>query len=217
MDENYRQEDLSKAGSFCSGCGRQIQAAALFCPICGTRVNSEQHSFTESGVSVNPEASETITSQPTVTPPPIPQADTQQASQETDQTIAGIAVRCVGALLDIFIIIVFGFIYAKFTGQTTTDGFELHGLPAFLWWISGIFYYIIFEGKLGATPAKMLLGLRIIKVDGESCDITAASIRTICRLVDHFLFIGIIIMLCSKRKQRLGDQLANTLVIKARG
>lgn len=233
MDENNRQEDMPETGGFCSACGRLLQATAVFCPSCGTKIDAGQQASPEADISRNPEASEIAASQepapppipqaeigpsqPTAAPPPIPQAETQQAVQETDQSLAGVGVRCVGALIDIVILFIIAYVFAGFTGHTTRDGFELRGLSAFIWWFFCIFYYIIFEGKLGATPAKMMLGLRIIKENGENCDTTAAIIRTVCRIVDHFLFIGLIIMMCSKRKQRFGDQVANTIVIKSRG
>jgi len=71
------------------------------------------------------------------------------------------------------------------------------------------------EGLVGATIGKMVLGMRVTKVDGSPCDLQAALIRNILRIVDAlpFYLIGAILVWTSSRRQRLGDRVANTVVV----
>lgn len=63
-----------------------------------------------------------------------------------------------------------------------------------------------------------MTGLRVRAADAGKCLIAAAGIRTVARIieVDPLLFGGIpagIVILSTKRKQRLGDILAGTVVV----
>lgn len=42
------------------------------------------------------------------------------------------------------------------TGGTTSEGFELTGLPALLSFVAAFAYYVLFEGLRGATIGKLL-------------------------------------------------------------
>jgi uncharacterized RDD family membrane protein YckC len=121
----------------------------------------------------------------------------------------------VEGFIDLVILFVVGYVLAMLTGQTTHGGYHLHGLPAFLWWLAGFAYFAWFEGRTGATPGKMVVGLRVVKADGADCDMRAAVIRTVLRPVDYFFILGVFVMALSKRNQRLGDMLADTVVVRA--
>jgi uncharacterized RDD family membrane protein YckC len=101
------------------------------------------------------------------------------------------------------------------------------GPSMFGWgWIGGIFvlqfilwiiYFTYFEGTSGQTFGKKLAHIKVVKDDGEKCDFGAALIRNLLRIVDRLPFIyiiGIILILVTNKKQRLGDMLAKTIVVK---
>jgi tetratricopeptide (TPR) repeat protein len=75
-------------------------------------------------------------------------------------------------------------------------------------------YFTLFEGLFGASLGKFILGMRVVKVDGKSCDLNAALIRALLRFVDG-LFFGIPAYASMKQplQQRLGDKAAKTIVI----
>jgi len=196
------QVDLEKQSgepSLCSSCGAAVTKGQRFCVKCGKNLHRE-------GDSVKP-----LVSEPNI-------VLTSTAALKTVESggpqPAGALLRCLDGVIDVVILLIIGYLVAHLTGQTTRHGFNLHGPAAFFWW--GVFacYYIFFEGLKGATPGKMLLSLRVVKEDGTGCDMKGAVIRTVCRIVDHPLLIGVVIMAFSKRKQRLGDHLAGTLVIR---
>jgi uncharacterized RDD family membrane protein YckC len=77
-------------------------------------------------------------------------------------------------------------------------------------------YFVVLEGKFGATFGKMALGLRVVREDGSALDWTAAVIRNLLRIVDGLFvyLVGAILIWTSPLKQRLGDRLAKTVVVR---
>ncbi|BBB89993.1 MAG TPA: RDD family protein [Methylomusa anaerophila] len=129
---------------------------------------------------------------------------------------AGVGIRAVATIIDVFVLTVFTYILLILCGNTTANGIELQGLPYFYSLLLGMTYYTLLEGTIGATPGKLVLGLRVVKTNGYPCDMKAAIIRTVCRLVDGFggYLVGALIVWFSTRNQRLGDQVAETIVLK---
>jgi len=83
--------------------------------------------------------------------------------------------------------------------------------------IIALLYFVLFEGLYGATPGKLMLGMRVIKEDGSSCDFIAAFLRGVLRLVDGILF-GLPAYFTMKPPlfQRMGDKAARTLVVSSK-
>lgn len=82
-------------------------------------------------------------------------------------------------------------------------------------------YYFIFESLFSRTPGKLLMGLVVRKFDGGKCGWREAAIRTGFRVVEvNPLLLGAlpacVMILISKNRQRLGDKLADTVVVLAR-
>lgn len=80
-------------------------------------------------------------------------------------------------------------------------------------------YYIYLEGTYGQTIGKMALDIVVVTEDGDPIEYGPAAIRTILRIIDAlpvFYLIGIILVLVTDRKQRLGDIAADTVVVRAR-
>jgi len=80
-------------------------------------------------------------------------------------------------------------------------------------------YYMVFELLFGATIGKLLLGLRVIKVSGEPYDVGAVLVRNLFRFIDAIplglYVVGLICIAMTDKKQRLGDIVAGTAVVKA--
>ncbi|TCK24451.1 RDD family protein [Pseudonocardia endophytica] len=69
----------------------------------------------------------------------------------------------------------------------------------------------------GRTPAMALLGLRIVRTDGTRPSGGQHLGRALLLVVDGFAagLVGWIVMLCSRRRQRIGDHAAGTIVVRA--
>jgi len=79
-------------------------------------------------------------------------------------------------------------------------------------------YFFVFEALWSRTPGKYLFGLRVCQVDGSRCTLRSAMLRTLLRVIEvNPILLGAlpagIVLLFTKRKQRLGDLLAGTVVI----
>jgi len=128
----------------------------------------------------------------------------------------GVGRRAVAVIIDMIIFFIVGYIIALFTGGTTRAGFYVEEAPAFLLFLLTLLYYVVLEATLGATLGKMLLGIRVAKVDGSPIGWSASLIRNILRIVDGFLFylVGAILVWQSPLRQRLGDRVADTVVVQ---
>jgi uncharacterized RDD family membrane protein YckC len=68
----------------------------------------------------------------------------------------------------------------------------------------------------GATIGKMVLGLRVVKLDGSRISWKESIIRTLLRIIDGLFgyLLGAILVWKSPTKQRLGDRVAKTVVVR---
>ncbi|HKD89241.1 MAG TPA: RDD family protein [Streptosporangiaceae bacterium] len=86
----------------------------------------------------------------------------------------------------------------------------------------GLWYWVIWpHSHHGQTFAMKWFGLRVISKEGEPASLLQLFVRWISLLFDSAPWmwpftglLGLIVMLCSRHRQRIGDHLARTLVIK---
>ena len=92
------------------------------------------------------------------------------------------------------------------------------------------FYFLFFEWmNRGRTPGKMLLGLRVVSLDGTALDRFQVALRNLLRIADMFPFQSLIFtqlpsylvggltaFVSGRSFQRLGDLAAGTIVIRDR-
>ena len=103
-----------------------------------------------------------------------------------------------------------------FTGK----GLEDPGRPAvwvglFVIWLC---YFTICEWRGGQTLGKKLRGIEVRSLDGGEPSLRQAFMRTVLRLVDGLALylIGAVAVWTSERRQRLGDRVAGTVVVRSR-
>ncbi len=78
-------------------------------------------------------------------------------------------------------------------------------------------YHIFFVGARGATPGKMLLGLKIVRADGSPVSYALATGRWFAAALNYFtLYIGWIIVGFDSQKRGLHDRICETRVIHDR-
>ncbi|HVB62436.1 MAG TPA: RDD family protein [Ktedonobacteraceae bacterium] len=156
------------------------------------------------------------------------QAQGQAQSQFQDQVQAASALKYVGVgrrflaiLIDSVILGVIDYVVSlAFGGMRTTGGsvsVSLTGFPLLIVALIPVLYYIVLEATMGGTLGKMLLGIRIVTVDGSHIGWGASIIRNLLRIIDVLPFayiVGAILIWTSPRKQRLGDRAAHTVVVR---
>lgn len=154
-------------------------------------------------------------------------ADTLQTVELADGVeiqlrVAGPAVRSMAYLIDLIIRIGIDIVMAicahwllqDLIGEDMTRGLSLL-FAFFMEW----FYNVFFEaGAKGATPGQRSMKLRVMSVTGGPVSVAQAVMRNFLRVVDFMpgLYLtGVVCMLFTKRFQRLGDLVANTVVTYA--
>ncbi len=78
-------------------------------------------------------------------------------------------------------------------------------------------YYVLLEAYLGWTVGKRLLGLRVVAVGGGKPGLRKALVRNGLRVIDGlpaFSILGIVLILVTKERTRLGDIVAGTRVLR---
>lgn len=94
---------------------------------------------------------------------------------------------------------------------------EFSGMLSFsLVWPIVYFLVVTFmEGRYGRGPGKWLLGLRVVRSDLKACGFWKALVRNILKIIDSEFqgLVGILTMTFSNNRQRLGDLVADSLVI----
>ena len=80
-------------------------------------------------------------------------------------------------------------------------------------------YFALLEGTKGQTIGKMFMHIKVLKEDRSQCDLFAAIIRNLLRIIDGLpgiYIIGIISISMSDKSQRIGDRIAKTVVVKSK-
>ncbi len=82
--------------------------------------------------------------------------------------------------------------------------------------IISVLYFFVLEATQGATFGKKMLGLRVVKTDGSPIGWSESIIRNLLRIIDGLFayLVGAILIWTSPERQRLGDRLAKTVVIR---
>lgn len=140
----------------------------------------------------------------------------------------GVGRRFLAILIDGIILYVINYFITKAFGGTATSsmsggmstGFNLQGPAALIVMLVDLAYYIGMEGMMGATVGKLVCGIRVAMADGSKISMGAAVIRNLLRIVDAIPYLipyllGAILVWTSPTKQRLGDRVAKTIVVKA--
>ena len=98
------------------------------------------------------------------------------------------------------------------TMLTAIAGFS--GLYSLIGFAVFMAYEVFFLSTRGATPGKMLLGLKVIRADGLAISPGLAAGRCLGYVLDEFtLFIGFIMAGFDSEKRALHDRLCDTRVI----
>lgn len=139
----------------------------------------------------------------------------QSTGTITNLHYQGVGKRFVAIVIDFIILFGVAYAIAAATGGTTEGGFELNGAPALLWFVVVIGYFVLMEARTGATVGKMVLGMRVRALDGSPITMRQSLIRNVLRIVDGLFgyLVGAIFVWTSDLKQRLGDRVAETVVV----
>ncbi len=172
---------------FCSKCGKQLKEGTKFCPYCGASI--------------------------------FPVKSTGMPSLK----YADLGERFIAILIDTIITFIVAAIISfplgllafpfPFSLNFFTGGLQIIN------WLIWIAYFTYLEGTTGQTLGKQLVNIKVVdSATGENLHLDKSLIRNILRIVDFlpFLYIvGAILISTSERKQRLGDIVTGSVVVKS--
>jgi len=124
--------------------------------------------------------------------------------------------RIIGCILDIGVVsissLLLGLLVLSITQSSTAV--TLFVLPI------AVFYSLIFEVfNNGKSLGKMAMGLQVVRLDGQEARLNDFLTRWVFRSIDVLGSLGslaVIMVTVTKNHQRLGDFVANTVVIKTK-
>ena len=197
----------------CAQCGTPAPPGAKYCESCGAPLGTQPAQAV----------------QPTFAP-----ASGYQAPRTYVPHVAppyqGVAIRFVAILIDTIIIAIIGGILsisfnalAVITNSpsgtvTVSPASAVGGLVSLAVFV---LYFTLLEGHYGQTVGKMAVKIKVVReADGAQIDYSEAAVRTILRFLDLIPYIipyllGATLIWSSDKKQRLGDRVARTVVVKA--
>jgi uncharacterized RDD family membrane protein YckC len=141
----------------------------------------------------------------------------------------GVGIRGVAMAIDSVVwfalFFVSTFLVAAIIGDIQTSGgtinADLEGTPAlvsFILWLGlSLGYHVLLEWRFGKTIGKTLVKIRATNADGSPLSLRSSLVRNVLRLADFLpllYLVGIVSLILSDRSKRLGDRLADTVVIR---
>jgi uncharacterized RDD family membrane protein YckC len=152
-------------------------------------------------------------------PPPAPGSPYGTPAWATGVAVgrpAGFWIRVVAYIIDAVIVGVFNFVWTFIV--TLAAGGSIQGFPAFLVFLVealvGITYFSYLWSSRGQSIGMMATGLRVTRSDGSPLTLGRAVGRMLALYLSFMiLFIGVIMVAFTQRKQGLHDLIADTVVV----
>ncbi len=132
------------------------------------------------------------------------------------QNKASLGERMIATFLDLLIIGAYFIVGSFLMAALSLDGifWLLYSLPVY-------FYTLVLELVFhGQTFGKRVMKVKVVHCEGRNVPFSSYVLRWLLRLVDIWLFfgcIGVLVVILSKKGQRIGDIAANTIVVSTKG
>jgi uncharacterized RDD family membrane protein YckC len=141
-----------------------------------------------------------------------------QTTQNVDinYELASIGDRILATLLDylFFIVYVLMLVLIAWAARIEEEGLIVMSIAALPLLFYDLLCEMIFNGK---SFGKMIMKIKVVKLDGTQPGFGAYLLRWVLRLIDTRLFspgVALVVILINGKGQRLGDMAAGTTVIK---
>ena len=131
--------------------------------------------------------------------------------------IAQKRTRVISFFIDLLIFYTVFIFMAYFTGSFSfTNGaiINVTGFPALIVIAFGFFIWPVCEGIWGQTIGKKLMRIEVVNEQYKPISMGQAFVRFILGMVDLIFLVGLIVASNNDKNQRIGDLVANTIVVK---
>jgi len=138
---------------------------------------------------------------------------------DVEYELGSLGDRIVGAIIDWVILIAYMVLFFSILGFTHTDRFiGGNSWIIIIFMIPVIFYDLLSELLLnGQSVGKKVMGIRVISLSGQQPSFGQYLMRWLFRLIDFSItsyILGVISIAVTNKKQRLGDIIAGTTLVK---
>jgi len=180
----------------CAQCGTPATPGAKFCQSCGAPLTA---------------ASRAVQGLPAAEPAP------SHAAPGAQVLYQGVAIRFVAILIDLIITGIIGTILTVTFRSAAYYATATIGVSI----IIELVYFTVLLGLYGQTVGMMIVRIKVVKeADYSAISYREAAIRTILLYIDEIPYLipyllGAVLIWTSDKKQRLGDRVAHTVVLKA--
>ena len=97
--------------------------------------------------------------------------------------------------------------------QVSIGALQIIGFILILVWDIG--YFVYFWSSSGQTPGKMIMGIKVVSVDGGPVSVGKAIVRLIGYAISGIvIYLGFLWIIWDKGKQGWHDKIAGTYVVK---
>lgn len=136
-----------------------------------------------------------------------------------DYKIVSVGERILAFFIDLLLFALYLFVVELITdamGQAFTDRWTVMGVQQLLLlplMFYSLYMHILFQGQ---TVGKMVMKIRVVRMDGAPAHWSHYFTRWMLRLVDIWLFtgaLGLLTLIFSRKTQRIGDMAAGTVVV----
>lgn len=178
----------------CNNCGYELPEGAVYCPKCGTIA--------------------TLPVQPVA---PVESTSILKLATWGERFVAWlIDVVIIGAIASIISFI------ASLGGMATSVQL-VQGWPTWLPFVnlglSEVFqfvYWLVLEGTYGRSFGKMIMRLKVTRLDGSSLDMAQSAVESVGKAFILWLDVLLGWFLFSKKRQRVFNYLSGTIVVRAK-
>ena len=135
------------------------------------------------------------------------------------QTPAGVGERVLARMIDMAILFIYMITIFRLEPWRwiTSGNNDVVNLIVIMTLVApAMFYSLLCEYFMdGQTLGKRFMRIRVVMVDGAAPTLGAILLRWVFLVVDmYFYCLGVIVIICTRRNQRLGDLAAGTMVIR---
>ena len=141
--------------------------------------------------------------------------------------LAGLGSRFMAFAIDfaiqvaLAIVVLIGISVSGIAQTSKTSQLVVGGIYSVFIFLDFFGYFVFCEMLFGGrTPGKFATGIRAVKMQGGGIGFWSSLLRNLLRIVDMlpppFYLVGSAVILSTPRNQRLGDLVANTIVVRDR-
>jgi uncharacterized RDD family membrane protein YckC len=143
-------------------------------------------------------------------------------SVELEFTLAGIGSRTIALVVDYLLWLIVLLLLLLLSVLLLINVPEIDSAKKWVAAIQLLLFFVVYVGYFvffetiwrGQTPGKRYAKIRVIRDDGRNAGLQQAIMRSLLRVIDDILFIGMFLILFTKQEKRLGDWVAGTVVVQ---